>query len=116
MTEQITTDAEHRLEFIIGDEAWYAPANRRIDPYISVMKNAAAGGCAWEFVIVDRSRTIERQAIQVKVFDEAFPAFVEFTPLFTALAVEQPNTLDGVRAILERLGFADITPRERANA
>lgn len=118
MTEHLTTDPGYRLEYIVSDDAWYAEANRHVntDPYLNIAKVADGGGCAWEFQIVDKSRTIGQPATRVEVFDDAFAAFAEVTPLFAAIADEHPAALDEVREILDRFGFADATTRVNPTA
>jgi hypothetical protein len=112
-TTPLTTNPGYRLEYIIGHEAWYADANKMVEPnpYLSVIKAHQEGGCDWELQIIDRSATIGKPAIQVTIFDDAFAAFAELAPLFTALADQQPTTLGQVRNILDRLGFVDATAR-----
>lgn len=111
----LTTDAGYRLEYIVAHEAWYGDAIRsagQTDPQINIVKAVVGGGgAAWEFTITDRSALVNRPAIQVRVFDETFSAFAECAPLFAALAERQPTNLDGVRAILDELGFTDATER-----
>jgi hypothetical protein len=113
MTVRLTTDPGYRLEYIVGHEAWYADANKMVDPnpYLGVAKAADEGGCAWEFQIADRTEAIGRPAIQVQIFDDAFAALVELAPVFAVFADEGPTTLAEVREILDRFGFVDATAR-----
>lgn len=98
--------------YYVAGEAWYA---NRIDvDRAEIMVSAAAhgGGCVWEFgVRVHDLGQHHPTAIRVEVFDDAFDAFTQARPFFDALAAEKPTTLGEVRAILDRLGARDTTPR-----
>lgn len=101
-----------RLTYWMRQETWYDrdirnPGDR---PTIQIVAAADGGGCAWEFDIEEhdfRSHT----AVRLRIFQDAWAAFVEVPELFAALAAEQPTTLAAVRAILERIGAVDTTDR-----
>ena len=80
-------------------------------PAIHIFRDDSEGGLAWDFYIVDHSGTYGYPIISVEVAHDAFHAFTDAAPLFAALARGGPNTLDGARATLDRLGFADDTQR-----
>lgn len=47
------------------------------------------------------------------MLDDAFAAFGQVPEFFAALGSEGVTTLEGARAVLDRMGAADETPRER---
>ena len=99
------------LVYIIGDDAWYAEANRPTNPhpYLSVEALYPGDGCEWEFTIIERE--LQGSCTQVRIFQDAYAAFVQVPELFQAFADEHPTTLAAVVAILDELGAKDITPR-----
>lgn len=116
---QLAAEPGYRLTYIVAHQAWWANAARSAtgsDPELYVHKESDGGGIAWEFTIVDRSRTIGRPSVQVRVFHESFAAFAELAPLFAALAAERPDTLGTVQAMLDRFGFTDVTQRREESS
>ncbi|MER7331774.1 MULTISPECIES: hypothetical protein [unclassified Micromonospora] len=106
----------YRYEYVVTHEAWYyAGTVKEISPHpeIIVHKAALAGGCAWEFTIADYSAKIRPGTIRLKMYGESFDALAEIAPFFAALAEDKPDTLDGVRELLDSLGFTDATERIR---
>lgn len=106
MTAQLTTEPGYKLVYIVSHEAYYRRVVR--DREIIVQKAADDGGCAWEFGI----REHHNVGIRAKVVDDAFRAFAEIAPLFTALAQQRPRDFTGVRDLLDTLGFVDATERK----
>lgn len=103
--DQLTTETGYRLCYIVPFEAFYRSVVR--DRAITVSKSADGGGCDWEFQIVEHHNI----GIRAEIFDDAFRAFTEVAPLFTALAEQRPTSLDDVRALLDAFGLADETER-----
>jgi len=101
----LTTESGYRLVYVIPQDAWYRNVVTEVS--ITVSKAADEGGCAWEFSVVEH-RDI---GIRVEVFGDAFDAFAEIPEFFAELAKVGRTTLDGVREILDDLGFADATER-----
>lgn len=101
----LTTDAGYRLTYTIPHEAYYKSAFT--DVSIGVQKSANEGGVAWEFSIVQHGNV----GLRVEIFDDAWQAFTEIPEFFAELAKAGRTTLDGVREILDDLGFADRTQR-----
>jgi len=99
------------LHYLIGDEAWYAEANKPTnpDPYLSVMAQYPGDGCEWEFEITEHD--YNGGCVKVKMFSDSFAAFAEIPEFFDALTDLSPASLSGVVAILDELGAKDATPR-----
>lgn len=105
--------ADCQLTYIVSRETWYAHVLTVDEPDIMVHASARDGrGVEWEFAVVVHTHPVTEH-IQVRVFDEGFPAFAQLPEFFMALAEEKPTTLAEVRAILDRLGAADWTLRQR---
>lgn len=80
---------------------------------IRVALQDADGATAWDFRVIERSWMYdETPMIVVEITHDAFGVFVDARPLLNALAEYGPDTLDGVRAILDRLGYSDVTEIE----
>lgn len=110
----LTTEPGYRLEYVVTAEAYWANVHHAADPRsaINVSKAAEGGGCAWQFKIADFGVMVDGQPhIQVRVFEDAFPAFVELAPFFAALAERRPSRLAEVRELLDNFGFVDATQR-----
>lgn len=97
------------LGYTVLYEAWYGELAS--DREISVSAAAPGGGCAWEF-IVEEIELGGQQCARVKVFDDAFAAFVQIPEFFIALAERKPNTTVEVIRILNGLGARDLTERD----
>ncbi len=106
---RLTTDPGYQLTYIATHEAYYARDDQ--ERTLNVVKAADAGGCAWEFNIVDHSERLDTAAVRVEIFDDAWQAFAEIPDLFAALAEIGESSLDEVRQILDQLGFTDATER-----
>ena len=79
-------------------------------PGIRVALQDADGATAWDFRIVDRSWMYDgTPMIAVEITHDAFGVFVDARPLLNALAEHGPDTLNEVLAILDRLGYSDVT-------
>jgi hypothetical protein len=102
-----------RLAYIVSHEAWFARTPGIVDrPEISVCASANDGrGGEWSFGISEVDFGSHGQAIELKVFDDAFAAFAQIPEFFAALAAENITELAGVRALLDRLGAVDQTER-----
>lgn len=97
--------------YIVNHEAWYAEATNDVrHPSVMVQAAAFEGGVAWEFK-VDEHNFGRQTAIQVCVFDDAFVAYRQVPEFFAALVEEKPDSLAGLRKILDRLGAKDRTAR-----
>jgi hypothetical protein len=103
------------LAYIVMHEAWYASSPGIVDhPEISVSASFTGngGGSAWSFGIEEVELGLRiGPAIRVKVFDDAFPAFVQIPEFFAALASGQVTMLRDVRSVLDRMGAVDETER-----
>lgn len=109
-----TLPEDTHLAYTVSHEAWYARHPGIVDqPQIMVAASAqgSGGGVGWEFSVsehdFDRTRPIS-----IRLFDDAFAAFTQIPEFFAAVAAEGTGTLDGVRALLDRLGAVDETDRE----
>jgi hypothetical protein len=114
MTTTLTTETGYKLAYIDGRAAWYMqrrPQDER--DYLTVCKSADDGGVGWEFQVVNYTEKLRTPALHVEIFDDAWAAFAEIAPVFAALAVERPQTLDAVAELLDRFGFADQTERDQ---
>jgi hypothetical protein len=100
------------LAYIVWAEAWYHDANSNEEPFLMISASAkgSGGGAAWEFQ-VDGYELVGKPVTRVKMFYDAYAALAQMPEFFTALAGQQPLTLDEVRAILDGLGAVDETPR-----
>ncbi len=97
----------YTFTYYVPAEAWYADTLGRIrDDEVCVSAAAETGGVAWEFAF-----KMAEHGLRIEMFNDAFSCFAHVPELFTALADEQPTTLADVRAILDRLGATDSTPR-----
>jgi hypothetical protein len=103
------------LAYVVTHEAWYSYAGvERERPQITVCAASEGGGGAWEFVVEDHTGLVPGEpTIQVKVFDDAFGAFVDLRDFFETLATGRVQTLDDVRELLDLMDAVDETPRER---
>ncbi|RKR92681.1 hypothetical protein BDK92_7158 [Micromonospora pisi] len=121
MTEKLSTDPGYRLAYTVEHEHWYAKSEARIlgkapSPSIHIFKQDNNEQDAWMVLVEDISAIFGSPRIQVRVLDDMFSAFVEVAPFFEALAAEQPRDLLRVQTILDVLGFADETERQRPGA
>jgi hypothetical protein len=107
------TAAEYRLTYDVSAEAWYAHTDRD-GPRIDVHRSHVGGGVAWEFHVEERN--LNGPTLRVQMFDDSWDAFADVPELFEALRTERPHTLTELRALLDRLGFADITKRVQPRA
>ena len=120
MTEQTTTETS-RINYTVGDEAWYHSTAIDREPELRIGRDAyidgREDGCLWEFTVVARTFTgmaRDHHAVQVQVFDDAFQAFADpdMGPFFAGLAdLGTDATLSDVRALCDRIGFTDGTDR-----
>ena len=107
-------DGTH-LAYMVTHEAGTASAIRATmpDEYDSLMISASSDdgrGVAWEFNLADY-RLGGRPALQVGMFYDSWPAFVQVPELFAALAEAGQPTLQDVVVLLESLGAVDETVR-----
>lgn len=102
----------YRLSYALTRDAWYSqpplsgvPGDHNV---VMVAMDTEGGGAAWEFAIDDEPGG----GLRVKVYDEAWRAFVDVPEFFAALAdLGRGALLDEVVEILDRLGFIDATKR-----
>jgi hypothetical protein len=99
------------LTYTVMHEAWFKSVLDG-ERYLMVHASARGGGCHWEFQVVE-GEISPHPSTRVKIFDDAYAAFTQIPEFFAALTAEAPGTLDGVRAILDRLGAVDETQREK---
>lgn len=104
------TDADYRLTYDVSAEAWYAHTDRDA-PRIGIHRSHVEGGVAWEFHVDEHN--LNGPCLQIHMLEDSWAAFDDVPGLFGALRSEQPSTLTELRALLDRLGFADITKRTR---
>lgn len=106
---------DHRWEYIVSHEAWYAAVLDDKTRGIDIRKaSAEGGGVYWEFGI----RWIPlfgRECPKVSIFDDAWAAFREIPEFFSGLYDMGENAQpDAVTALLDRCGFIDVTERQRS--
>jgi hypothetical protein len=101
------------LAYIVWDETWYSrePNTRREHPHLMVSASTGGPGVAWEFTVEEYELGDGKPVTRVKMFYDAYAAFAQLPEFFSALADQQPVTLDEVRYILDSLGAVDETPR-----
>ena len=113
-----------RLSYVISHEAYYSDVVKGRE--INVQREALTedgehDGVHWEFGFEWHDFDRHGEAVQVKLFDDAWVAFNEIPEFFQALA--RRSTVEGsmpsmppaaVAALLDEHGFTDITPRERS--
>ena len=106
-----------RFAYAVTHEAWYCTAIRTHDRQ-SVLIQAAAdgGGVAWEFIVEQVEHfQIDNlgcgPALRLKMFDDAWDAFVQVPEFFSALQAKRPQHLTALREILDEIGAVDITAR-----
>lgn len=109
-------DNEKRLAYIVGHEAWYhSAALRRSEPYVMVGVYYDGGGCDWELEITWVNLQ-GKECPRLKLFSDAWVAFVQQPALFLALAElnDSDPSVAEMTALLDRLGAVDQTERKRA--
>lgn len=112
--------SESRLSYVISHEAHYKSVVKGRE--INVQREALTedghhDGVHWEFGFEWHDFGSRGDAVQVKLFDDAWVAFSEIPEFFQALA--RRCTSEGmasmppaaVAALLDEHGFTDITPR-----
>ncbi len=101
------------LAYIVGAESYYYRAAMKDDPYISIGATNDGDGPSWEFSVVDHSERLNAPtALRVEIFDDAWRAFSDVPELFAAMAAGEIESLDDLRALLDRLGAVDQTTRD----
>jgi hypothetical protein len=115
--------SESRLSYVISHEAHYKSVikGREINVQREALtENGHHDGVHWEFHFQWHDFGDHGDAVQVKLFDDAWQAFTEVPELFAALSarhtgpegtVSMPPA--AVAALLDEHGFTDITERER---
>lgn len=104
--------ADCELTYVVGREAYYADAVRSAypEPYL-IVGTAEAGGSAWEFNVMEHDLSEGGVRLRLEMYEDSFYAFREIPEFFDALAKRPPRTLGEVRAILDKMGARDATPR-----
>lgn len=103
------------LAYSVLAEAWYAEAcmaNGR-HPEIHIMAAHPEGGVSWEFCAEQYVFGPDNQAVELRIFENAFAAFIQMPEFFLLMEQHRPTTLRGVRDILDGLGAVDETKRRR---
>jgi hypothetical protein len=99
------------LAYTVVQEAWYAFA---LDPAerteIGVMAQVPREGVCWEFAVV---QTGPGEQVRLRLHPDATAAYTEIPEFFLVLDEQRFTTLDEVRTLLDKLGEADETERER---
>lgn len=105
------------LAYHVCREAWYAPfqpSNDRTVLSVGLYNAANRGGCRWEFSIDEEQAN--GPTLQVKVFSDAWQAFMDIPEVFAALGdLGQGALVEEVVEILDEFGFRDFTRRENPN-
>lgn len=112
-----------RLSYVISHEAYYRSVidGREINVQREALtKDGHHDGVHWEFGFEWHDLPSHGDAVQLKMFDDAWQAFSEIPELFAALARRHTGP-DGtvsmppaaVAALLDEHGFTDTTPREQ---
>ena len=99
--------------YIVNGEAWYThavPPEARTEG-IMIQRACRDGGVAWEFRITEHD--LSGATLKLSMFGDSWQAFADVPELFVALREQQPCTLTELRAVLNGLGFYDLTERTR---
>lgn len=97
------------LAYVVSHEAWYAEVvkGRRV----SICAESRGGGVAWELT-AEEIDLGGKPAVRLKIFSDAFDAFVQVPELFKAIAERgRFERLEDLVAVLDGLGARDITER-----
>lgn len=105
-------DEDCTFTYVVSKEAWYASALIDELPSLNISAESDGGGVKWEFNVQEHQLG-GKPCLRLRVFDDAFEAFNDIPEFFTALHQERPTTLDGLRALLAKLGAVDRTERSR---
>ena len=111
----MNVDPDFRNTYDVWSELWCVDTldseeRRRV----GIHRSHRDGGVAWEFHLIERE-VGGRPTLQLRMFDDSWDAFADAPELFEALRMETPHTLTRLRALLDRLGFEDITKRGRTS-
>jgi hypothetical protein len=110
-----------RLSYVISHEAHYKSVvkGREINVHREALtEDGKHDGVYWEFGFEWHDLPSHGDTPQLRMFDDSWAAFAEVPELFAALA--RRHTADGnnvsmppaaVAALLDSLGFTDVTPR-----
>jgi len=107
-----------QLVYTIPHETWLWSKQCRHDRSnggrrsINVRADSREHGCVWEFEIVEYD--LKSTMLRIKMFADAWRAFVDLAPFFAALAVGSYESVYDVRILLDSLGAADKTRRPEA--
>lgn len=99
------------LSYHASHEAWHWEMSRNHGdpPQFVIAAQYPEGGSAWSFSVVR-----DEYGAQLRTYEDGWRAFVDVPEFFAGLAELGDNTtLEQVRALLDRLGAVDETPRVR---
>ena len=109
---------ETRLAFVISHEAWYWKAAKPPETVyeIDVQRRYDGGGVEWEFSVVWERLGTPELCMCLRIWDDAFEAFIDIPAFFVALAELRAPTPgpDVIAGLLLSLGFEDVTERRRS--
>ncbi|MFS0885241.1 hypothetical protein [Aeromicrobium sp. 179-A 4D2 NHS] len=100
------------VKFIVSREAWWYDANKSAlgDAFTDVLNIIHDD---WEFMVVEVDLGRYGDALQVKVFDDAWKAFDAIPEFFEGLAdLGKGATVEDIIDLMVSLGFTDGTERE----
>lgn len=116
MTAAFIPPAGFLLGYHVVREAWYsrvAPVPGDETVLTIGLFAAEGGGQRWEFC-VEEVPVQCRGCLRVRVFDDGFAAFAAVPEFFARLAdLGVGASVEEVVAVLDGLGFVDLTQRER---
>lgn len=95
-----------RYTYCISGEAWWEP---KVEDVI-IARDHDEGGGAWEFNVI--AHNLGGPSLALEIHGDAWDAFADVPELFEALRTRVPHTFSELVAILDELGFVDVTPRE----
>lgn len=105
------------LTYYVSTEAWWRQHvdDPDLDPHIAIAASYPDGGNRWHFrieQIVPIDDPIEKPALRLVMYGDAFKAFREAPGVFMALrGADRLTELSQVVELLRLLGAVDITPR-----
>lgn len=118
---RLGVEYEARLTYVIVGECWYASSLDQVDrSSIEITALVPGNGCLWHFGLFEHETdkggddipgAPAENTLRLEIFADGFAAFAEIPGFFRNLARYQPTSIAEVRATLDRMGAADLTPR-----
>jgi hypothetical protein len=119
MTARELPGNTHLAYTIYHETEWWPALNDATRPndgnrciQVAASAKGRGGGVRWEFSVIE----VPRIGIELKIFDDSWPAFEEIADFFRDLAVDRPSGLEEIVRLLDRIGAVDETERAGASA